>query len=308
LTLRYIVSGLSVESDIALPGLLATRVTGQPQVSILSGVVPPSLAAPEAVGPNWALAGERLLLAVPGIVRMLLTAGREILYELAAGMTAGDAAAFLTGTGFGLLLHQRGRIVLHASAIRVGDGAVLFCGPSGAGKSTLAAALVEAGCDLVADDVCGIEIGPDGTALVHPDGRHLKLWNQAIERLSLAERRTTAVRARLHKYHVEPRASSTQALPIVAVYVLREARPPHAVGIERAGLTAAAALIRANAYRPMMVDRLGQADLYFRGAVAVARQAGVFHLTRALKFSEMTVVIGRLDAHWRKLGLVERVE
>jgi hypothetical protein len=304
--LRYIVSGLLIESDVVLPGLLAARAAGRPEISIRSGTVPLILTEVEATGPNWALAGERLLLEVPGIIRMLLTGGREIVYDIAAGTTAEDAAAFLTGTGFGLSLHQRGRVVLHASAVRVGDGAVLFCGPSGAGKSTLAAALAEAGCDLVSDDFCGIEITRGGTAVAHPDGRYLKLWSNAIERLSLAERRTAAVRARLHKYYVEPCASSVKALPISAIYVLREARPPHRDGIDLAGLSEAAALIRANAYRPLMVDRLGQADLYFRAAVAIVRQAAVCHLTRALRFSEMPAVIDKLEAHWRGLGLTER--
>ncbi len=41
---------------------------------------------------------------------------------------------------------------LHASAVTVAGGAVVFAGPSGAGKSTLALLLARSGCPLIADD------------------------------------------------------------------------------------------------------------------------------------------------------------
>ena len=304
----YIVSGLGVSSEIALPGLIPDE-SGRPEaadIMIRSGAVPIALEDVTAHGPTWQLAGDHFLLIIPGILRMLLIGGNTILFETESGVSEEEAAVFVSGTGFGILLHQRGRIVLHASAVRVNDSAVLFCGPSGAGKSTLAAALVDAGYDLVTDDFCGLSIHADGSPWVEPDGRQLKLWQNSIDRLALAERRAAPVRSTIQKYYVEPRAATASALPLAAIYVLREARPPHAPGIARPNIVDAGLMVRNNAYRPAMVRRMAQMDLYFQAAATIAQRAGVFTLTREINFARFPTVIGWLEAHWRELGLLER--
>ncbi|MDB5707271.1 MAG: Serine kinase of the HPr protein regulates carbohydrate metabolism [Sphingomonas bacterium] len=303
----YLVSGLSVASELVLPGLIASESSHpDADVVIRAGAVPIALDDTTVNGPNWHLAGDRFLISIPGVIRMLLIGGREILYEPEGSTSAEEAAIFISGTGFGILLHQRGRIVLHASAVRVRDSAVLFCGPSGAGKSTLAAGLVDAGYDLVTDDFCGISIHADGTPWVEPDGRQLKLWQHSIDRLSLAERRAAPVRPELEKYYVEPRAATAAALPLAAIYVLREARPPHQPGIVRPNIVDGGLMVRNNAYRPVMVRRMAQADLYFQAAATISQRAGVFTLTREMNFNSFPTVIGWLEAHWREVGLLER--
>ena len=302
----YSISGLAVGSDIALPGTIARTATSQPsQVVVRRARVPAALDNPTASGPTWQLAGERFLLTIPDIARFLLTGGREIAFEAAPAVADADIAIFLLGTVFGILLHQREQLVLHASAIRVGGKAVLFCGTSGTGKSTIAAALAQRGYPLITDDVCAI--AAEGAApLVYPDGRQLKLWAHAIERLDLAARRGERVRSRLEKFYVEPHAAFSEPLPLGAVYTLREARPPHAPGIERPNVVDAVLVLRRNAYRPLLVRRMGQKERYFHAAATIANSAGIFHLTRALDFAVMPQVIGWLESHWREIGLMEK--
>ena len=183
---------------------------------------------------------------------------------------AADIPIFILGTVFGILLHQREQIVLHASAVRVNGKAVLFCGSSGAGKSTLAAALSQRGYPLVNDDFCTVTANTAGAPLVHPDGRQLKLWAQAIDRLDLAQSRGERVRKSLEKFYVEPGEVFTEPLVLGAVYALREARPPHVPGIEKPNVVDAALLLRRNAYRPLLVRRLGQRANYFHAATMIA--------------------------------------
>jgi hypothetical protein len=61
------------------------------------------------------------------------------------------------GTGLSLLLGLRGSLVLHASAVQLGDGAVAFAGLPGMGKSTVAGLLCAAGGRLVSDDALRVE-------------------------------------------------------------------------------------------------------------------------------------------------------
>jgi hypothetical protein len=190
----YRVSGLSVASEIALPGLIAGTAERAPQVTIRRGPVPENLPDKSASGSTWQIAGKQFLLRIPDIARFLLKAGKEIVVEPESEETVADIPIFILGTVFGILLHQREQIVLHASAVRVAGKAIVFCGGSGAGKSTLAAALAQRGYPLVTDDFCTVSINGAGAPLVYPDGRQLKLWAQAIDRLDLAQSRGERVR------------------------------------------------------------------------------------------------------------------
>lgn len=300
----YLVSGLAVQSEIALPGFIPNS-DGQakPDVFIRRQSVPIALEGATQKGPTWEIAGNSFLLRVPGVARFLLTAGRDIAFESEDEKHPSDVAIFIIGTVFGTLLHQREQVVLHASAVRVGDTAVLFCGPSGAGKSTIAAALGQRGYPLVTDDFCAVTPVQDGAPLVHPDGRMLKLWEQAIGKLDLAAQRGEAVRNRLEKFYVEPSKVFTAPLRLGAVYVLREDRPPLKAGIERPNVVDAALQIRNNAYRPRMVVALQQKAQYFQSAANIAAKSGVFFLTRPLDFTRLPGVIDQLESHWNEIGL-----
>ena len=277
-----------------------------PDVTIRRGAVPETLDDANASGPTWQIAGERFLLRIPGVARFLLRDGRDVVFAPENDAGTADIPIFILGTVIGILLHQREQIVLHASAVRVNGKAVLFCGASGAGKSTLAAALAQRGYPLVNDDVCTVTISGTAAPLVHSDGRQLKLWAQAIEKLDLAQRRGERVRARLEKFYVDPAEAFSEPLPLGAIYALREARPPHAPGIERPNVVDAALVLRRNAYRPLLVRRMGQKANYFIAATGIANAAGIFHLTRSLDFAKVPEVLGLLERHWQEIRLREK--
>jgi len=88
----------------------------------------------------------------------------------------------LLGAALALILHQRQRLVLHASAVAAGDRAVVFVGGQGWGKSTLAAALHLRGHKMLADDVTAIQMDCDFPKVL-PGFPQCKLWPDAVSAL-----------------------------------------------------------------------------------------------------------------------------
>ena len=122
----------------------------------------------------------------------------------------------------------------------------------------------------------------------------------------MAGRRGERVRSRLEKFYVEAHEAFSEPLPLGAIYALREARPPHAPGIEPPNVVDTALILRRNAYRPQLVRQMGQRASYFHAATAIANSAGIFYLTRALDFTKMPGVVAALEAHWLDLRLMEK--
>lgn len=277
----YSVAGLRVTSDLQLPGLIGQSVApATADIIIARAVLPPP------VPPADPLA--ELLVEIPGVMRMAMRHGNRLAYDPLLGARPADLALFLGGTGFGGLLHQRGRVVLHASAVLMDGRAVLFCGASGAGKSTLATAMVDAGFGHIADDFCAIDFGADGTPMVAPDGRRHKLWQHAIDGLALPDRRGRAVQTGLDKYFVDPRETITKAIPIGAIYALGVADQ---IKVERIRPLEMLHIMMANAYRPHLVTLMKQQRLYLDVTSRLASRTAIRRLLRPLRFDRMPEVI-----------------
>ncbi len=301
---HYRIGGLLVECAFDLRGAIAATPTGAADVVVRLAEAPTELSGAIIQGPNWVASGDTFLLTVPAVARYLIVAGREIRIDLAPGVELAEAQVWLLGTAFGILQHQRGRMLLHASAVAVGDKAALFAGPSGAGKSTLAAALNRRGYPCVSDDVCGIDFDA-GAPVVLPDGRMLKLWSDTVSHLEMDGRQGPAIRQRMDKFYIEPESIAVDRdLAVAAVYVLRVAGPRQKAGVRRLGAVDAALLLRRNAYRPSVIAKIGLEAAYLEWSSRLQGQAGVFSLTRPFDLSAMPEVIGWLEDHWRALGVL----
>jgi hypothetical protein len=299
----YRISGLAVASQLELLGAIdAPANDDAPDITVRLQSAPRTLAGGVAGGPNWEIAGEQVLLHVPRVARFLIEGGRHIGVELEPGASPREASVFVLGVSFGILLHQRGAMVLHGAAVAKGGRALAICGASGEGKSTLATALCRAGFDFVADDICAVSLDDAGRPLVWPDGRQLKLWREAIERLGVAARQGAAVRDGIEKYFIGAPATALAAPRLTAVYVLGEARPPQPEGIRPLNLPDAMRALDLQAYRPAIRARIGSKPHNLAQSAALLSHAQTFRLERPRGFEHLDRLVATLAAHWETLG------
>ena len=98
--------------------------------------------------------------------------------------TLEDTAAYLLGPVLGFLLRLRGVTCIHASAVCVGDTAIMLVGRTGSGKSSLAAAFAQMGFAVLADDI----------AALTASGRHFEVRSRVPANPLMARQRDFAVR------------------------------------------------------------------------------------------------------------------
>jgi len=81
-----------------------------------------------------------------------------------------------------LVLSKLGKLVFHASAVALSDGAVVFAGESGRGKSTLAASFAVSGFPFLTDDGLVLESTVEGYQIL-PSHPSIRLWADSEEAL-----------------------------------------------------------------------------------------------------------------------------
>lgn len=125
-----------------------------------------------------------------------------------------------------LALGQQGKLVFHASAVEIGEGAIAFMGPSGRGKSTLATSFATNGFRFLTDD--GLALEPrDGHYHVLPSHPSIRLWQDSEQALISPN----AIKAPAVQFTAKSRflsgdgiAFCEQPRPLKQIYVLGEGK------------------------------------------------------------------------------------
>jgi hypothetical protein len=246
LSFNYSVFGLSLRSNLAIPGLnSASTSLPATDVEVHLGISPATRsdsstnpgelkfvssdlnAAGEPALRIWHVGDSALLYLAycDGMEFWLDRRGTSVWAKWPATSSLEDAATFLLGPVLGLLLRLRGVTCLHASAVAFDDRAVAFVGDEGAGKSTTAAAFARRGYPVLSDDVVAI-VEREGGFYVMPAYPYLSLWPDSVKLLYGPDKSLPTFSANWDKRVLslaEDRLSfQKKPLPLGAIFILGE--------------------------------------------------------------------------------------
>lgn len=180
-TRRYRAYGLIIASDVELPELDAADAEDAVDVHIvIEPVVGPM---PTGHGERYCEIGpDHIYFAWESMARIRVDGWRRVAVYPEPGTEDATLAFALLGPVMAAILHGRGDLVLHGSAVELDEGrAVLFVGDNGAGKSSLAAAFIRADYPLINDDVAAIFLDDQGIPYIRRGFPAMKLSKSALD-------------------------------------------------------------------------------------------------------------------------------
>jgi hypothetical protein len=294
---QYRAFGLSVSSEYELTDLETIAPLGRPDVRIILGETPPELAGATVCRPHLQIAPQSLLLKVRVAGHFWVRDGRAIIFNPLPDAPPETVRLFLLGSAFGALLHQRGILPIHGSALGYGGEAFILTGVTGAGKSTLAAALVRKGCKLLTDDVAAVTFDSAGTPWAQPAYPQQKLWRDSANAMELATGRLIRVMADMEKYAV-PAVGRYQGEPAALSTIFHLLKPAGAesgkLGLEPVRGVDKLPLILRNVYRPRFVKGLGIQGEHLQRCFRLAEKVKTARVYRTWDLGELEELAERV--------------
>lgn len=276
MTHHYTAFGLTIRSQIQCP--LMQHRADDIDVNIQLGMVPTHLTGSENPDAWYQAAAHQLLLKIPEVARFLIESGNRI--TIAPISDDFDYInVFLLGSAMGGLLHQRGHLVLHANAIALDDEAILIAGPQGYGKSTLAAAFLQRGYSLLADDVCAIEFKED-RPYVHPSYPQIKLCQDMVKPIGYNASELKPIGHNINKYYVPiHKHFYSECLPITKIIILDKSDEASCCWQAITGADKLKELLH-NTYRPQFIEVQALTLQHFDHCVQLMQNIPLMRLMR----------------------------
>lgn len=289
----YRAFGITFDSALDLPEL--PQVNTVPEVSVTLGPAGVPEAAWSSGRQSWGEPGVAWVFQ-PSWGAIRIEGGARITVEMRGGLSEAGMRVWLLGPGLAILLHQRGLLVLHGSAIDAGGAAAVFVGASGAGKSTTAYGLAREGLPVVSDDIVPVEF-VGGAPVVRPGIPHLRLAPGVLSGTGEAPGGHPAPIPWDEKRHVQlGQASMIPHLPLGGVYVLEQAP---AISLEPLTPQQTFAALARNSFLAPLLAQSGSLSWHLE---ACARLAGSTRLRRlafprSLEIYSQLAPLIRADLH-----------
>jgi len=214
------------------------------------------------------------------IAAFYVYAGNSIIIQPLGELNERDIRLFLLGSVFGALLHQRGCLVLHGSAIEVDGKGIIFTGRSGAGKSTLAAVFHDQGIRVLTDDVISVQFGADGVPRIVPGFPNIKLWQDAADRLNKDTSNLEPIRNEMAKFRVAAEDYFLDhPVEIAALYILTPSEESAIKIVQLNGFDKITALI-ANTYRLSFLKGQGCSAIHLNQCSKLSQKIAIAKVER----------------------------
>jgi hypothetical protein len=283
----YQVFNLTVSSTLPLPELVGAA--SQPaDISILEGRAPKRLPAAGVKNEAWLyddhlyyqVGDDQVLLDVKEAGRFWIKNRNTIIIQRRKGVSDDEVRLYLLGSCFGFMLLSRGLFAFHGSAVADGDKCLMFIGESGAGKSTTAAAFLQKGYQMLADDVSLVDFDDHNRAMVYPAFPQIKLWEDSARALSLENSSLKLILPDWEKLKVATPSGFTDiALPLTDIFEICPSsdstlRVHPLEGIEKFKA------LSSNIYRGAVIKELDRIQSHFAFCSHLAKQTRVFRIER----------------------------
>lgn len=136
------------------------------------------------------------------------------------GVSDEELRHYVTSQAMATLLHQRGHLLLHASAVVLNGRAVAFLGAAGGGKSSLAAFLYSIGCPIVTDDIAVVSWNLRPPRLL-PGFPQIRIWPDSALSLGYEPKKLAPVYPGWEKRILPaPRGFSLKPVPLSHLVIL----------------------------------------------------------------------------------------
>jgi hypothetical protein len=222
----YFAYGMLIRSAVKFPELIPAS-EGLADLTIRVGKIHWSpLTSSDSANPVVLVDAGMMHFFWPGVGKFLARGGREIVVDPLPGIEESLLRLFLLGAVLAGVLHQRGLLLLHASALKIGNSAVVFMGEKGQGKSTLAASIqlsLESPNEILADDIVAIDIMGSSSCFVLPGFPQFKLWPDVIASLGVNSGELTPIHPHLTKRAYRTLGKfALQPVSLQSIYVLTD--------------------------------------------------------------------------------------
>ncbi|MBI1298541.1 hypothetical protein GC175_26710 [bacterium] len=296
----YKAFGLIWQMPMDFPELCPVSTPQKADVEVRFGALPAVDANAVAAGPLRQVTPGETRFGLPGAVTILIRGGNEIVIERQQ-IDDEMIRLLIMGTAAALLLHQRGILPLHGSAIATAAGAVLFLGHSGVGKSTLLNEFLRRGYLMLAEDLAAVRLDATGTAWVEPGVQITKLWADSAAVLEQETEGLARVRPQLEKYVVPVgHVLATAAAPVAAIYVLSLHNQDHVALVEQRDARKFNALLD-HTWQKLVVKRMNLHRAHFQQVTSVASQTRITRVQRPDQGFHLTEMADRIEADFKAL-------